>query len=292
MISKFRVAGVLVSLAGLVVATSAWAQGSSPAAGGKRVSAEVPGVVEALRAEGVSLTPLGKRGGLDGWFVRPRKGEPYSLYVTADGHAVAGLLYGPRGELVTGGQLAASVNASPGRRFAEASTARQRRVETERGGGSAGSVLEGAKAVAAGLFVRSADAFGFTLGQRGPVVLVLADPGCEWSRSTVAELGGLAAAGRFRLRVVPVGVLGAGSTMAAIRIVSSPDPALAWFGRDVAAAHRAGGQWIEENNGIFELWGVDSVPVIAWPSPKSAGFQYGVGAISETERWMEEVFGP
>ncbi len=292
MISGFRVAGALACLAGLVVSTSAWAQGSSAAIGRKSVAGEVPGVVGALRAEGVSLTPLGKRGGLDGWLVRPRKGEPYSLYVTADGYAVAGLLYGPRGELVTGRQLAVAAKAPPGRRFAEASAGRQRRVEAERGGSSAGSVLEGAKAVPAGLFVRSADAFGFTLGQRGPVVLVLADPGCEWSRSTVAELGGLAAAGRFRLRVVPVGVLGAASAKAAVRIVSSPDPALAWFGRDVAVAQRAGGQWIEENNEIFELWGVDSVPVIAWPSPVSAGFQYGVGAISDTARWTEEVFGP
>ena len=51
--------------------------------------------------------PLGARGGLAGYLVTPVGGAGYSLYVTGDGHGVAGLLYGPDGVLLTGGQLAA-----------------------------------------------------------------------------------------------------------------------------------------------------------------------------------------
>ena len=51
--------------------------------------------------------PLGPRGGLAGYLVTPVGGAGYSLYVTNDGHGVAGLLYGPDGVLLTGGQLAA-----------------------------------------------------------------------------------------------------------------------------------------------------------------------------------------
>ena len=51
--------------------------------------------------------PLGARGGLTGYLVTPVGGAGYSLYVTDDGHGVAGLLYGPDGVLLTGGQLAA-----------------------------------------------------------------------------------------------------------------------------------------------------------------------------------------
>ena len=37
----------------------------------------------------------------------PVGGAGYSLYVTGNGHGVAGLLYGPDGVLITGAQLAA-----------------------------------------------------------------------------------------------------------------------------------------------------------------------------------------
>ena len=63
-------------------------------------------LLTALRAKGAQVVPLGSRGGLAGYFVRPAKGAGYSLYLTATGHAVAGLLYGPDGALITEDQLA------------------------------------------------------------------------------------------------------------------------------------------------------------------------------------------
>ena len=66
-----------------------------------------PDLVNALRAKGAQIVPLGARGGLKGYLVTPEGGDGYSLYVTGDGHGVAGLLYGPGGALLTGGQLAA-----------------------------------------------------------------------------------------------------------------------------------------------------------------------------------------
>ena len=66
-----------------------------------------PDLVTALRDQGARIVPLGPRGGLAGYLVTPVGGAGYSLYVTDDGHGVAGLLYGPDGVLITGGQLAA-----------------------------------------------------------------------------------------------------------------------------------------------------------------------------------------
>ena len=66
-----------------------------------------PDLVSALRDKGAQIMPLGPRGGLAGYLVTPVGGAGYSLYVTNDGHGVAGLLYGPDGMLLTGGQLAA-----------------------------------------------------------------------------------------------------------------------------------------------------------------------------------------
>ena len=64
-------------------------------------------LVSALRDQGAQIVPLGPRGGLAGYLVTPVGGAGYSLYVTNDGHGVAGLLYGPDGVLITGAQLAA-----------------------------------------------------------------------------------------------------------------------------------------------------------------------------------------
>ena len=66
-----------------------------------------PDLVSALRDKGAQITPLGASGGLTGYLVTPVGGAGYSLYVTNDGYGVAGLLYGPDGMLITGGQLAA-----------------------------------------------------------------------------------------------------------------------------------------------------------------------------------------
>lgn len=254
----------------------AWSgdKGVTPGEGTSSVSRG--SVIEKLRAGGASVTALGERGGVSGWFVEPREGAGYSLYVTRDGYSVAGLLYGPEGELLTRDQVRRA-----GKGIGRSSEVAQAPVR---------DIPVGAKRAPAGLFERSVAAFGFTLGHSGPLVVVLGDPGCDFSRSTVEELGRKAVEGRFRLHVVPLGVLGGKSAEMAIRIASSPDPALAWFGRDVAPPHRAGGQWVDRNNAVFEAWGENAVPLIAWTSP--AGVKvYTVGEIGDVERWASEVFG-
>ena len=254
----------------------------------REIPAAAPaGIVDALRARGAAMTALGRHGGLEGWFVELGRGEAYSLYVTPEGYAVAGPMYGPDGTLVTGGQLEAAGKTE----VSDGLDGRPRRVA------SAGAAAPGvskvpirAKQAPSGAFGRSAAAFGFTLGDRGPLAVLIGDPGCSWSRSTVAALGRLALAGRFRLHVVPVGILGAASAKRAVRIASSPDPAQAWFGRGVAPAHRAGGHWIEANNAVFESWGEDAVPLIAWSGPRG-GPVYAVGAVADPERWAREALG-
>ena len=264
-----------------------------------------PAVVSALRDRGARLTALGERGGLAGWLVELAEGESYTLYVAPDGHAVAGLMYAPDGALVTREQIAGARGASgspdrvrpaPGRDGAIGPRSGSTRIAQADGSGGYPGVPESVlreivagKPAPSGLFARSAALFGFTLGHRGRQAVIFADPDCPWSTRAVDELGRLALGGSFRLRVVPVGVLGAASARKAIRIASSPDPALAWFGRDVSPEHRAGSQWVEENNAVYEQWGADAVPVIAWPGP--GGHVYRVGSIGRPDIWAAEIFG-
>ena len=275
-----------------------------------------PGLVDRLRDKGANVTGLGALGGLSGWLVEPRRGDAYTLYVTGAGHAVAGLMYGPDGALLTGSQLKAlgreRSRVPAGALRWDAERDRQGRAGDVRRGreverriahvpgqapahGDGYSVVRPAAAVpptpvAEGLFARSADLFGFTIGHWGPAAVLFADPGCRWSRDAVAKLRVAALKGRFRLRVIPVGLLGEESARAAVRIVSSADPMRAWFGSDVAAEHRAGGMWIEESNGVFEEWGENAVPLLAWRD-REKGPVYRVGTVRDAEEWVLEAFG-
>ena len=219
-----------------------------------------PELVTALRAKGAQIVALGKRGGLAGYLVTPEGGAGYSLYVTGDGHGVAGLLYGPDGALLTAGQLAAMrgspMTAASGPSAAAASAAAPvrpvNRAEIPRRRGFCGSPdLDGAGEITAGapttesagagqlagnasgavLFKRALSAFGFTLGEQGPWVVLFGDALCPWSRSAAARIGREAMAGKLRLHVVPVALLGAASARRAAGIAASADPAQAWFSR-------------------------------------------------------------
>ena len=287
---------------------------------GARSSHDLP-VVAALRANGAQVTDLGERGGLSGHFVELAEGDAYGLYVTPDGHAVAGLLYGPDGTLLTGRQIA----AAHGERDAAAKIPAlqpawraARNVEVSAAGGRHGAEKSGAAAVdfaralADGpnpsdvrvsrqgntlgqgntlvrgdtLFQRAASAFGFSLGRAGPPVVAFADPGCRWSRSAVARLARPALAGRLRLHVVPVGVLGAASAREAAVIASAGDPAMAWFEGTVVAGSAAGARRIERNNALFDAWGPGAVPLIVWQA-RDGRVAHSLGDIDDLDAWLE-----
>ena len=266
-----------------------------------------PGVIAALRAKGARVLALGERGGLDGHFVELADGDAYGLYLTPDGHAVAGLLYGPDGSLLTGDQIAAASGRGADietKTVRPVSVAAPNEEAAASGGWQAGAARlahayvddPAAPGIEAPdtevdtevLFERSASAFGFTLGRTGPLVVLFADPGCRWSRSAVARLGGPALDGRLRLHVVPAGVLGAASARDAASIASAPDPAMAWFEGTDAAGSAEGGRRIARNNGLFDAWGLGSVPLIAW-----RGFDgriaHRLGEPDDIDAWLEAL---
>ena len=256
-----------------------------------------PDLVSALRDQGAQIVPLGPRGGLAGYLVTPVGGAGYSLYVTNDGHGVAGLLYGPDGVLLTGGQLAAlrGENRPAGAAPSSASGALNFTTNVE------GAVVrdsdvpvevatrDTANGVSrAVLFERSAAAFGFTLGERGPLVVLFGDPSCPWSRSAVARIGREAMAGKLRLHVVPVALLGAASAHRAAGIAASSDPAQAWFARNDGPADRHARDRIARNNALFDAWGERSVPLIAHRAMQG-GIAHRVGDIADLEAWLREL---
>ena len=268
---------------------------------GDRSSRNLP-VVAALRANGASILSLGKRGGLDGHFVELPDGDAYGLYLTSDGHAVAGLLYGPDGTLLTGRQIEAA-RSERGDGIATAAVRPVSAVapageDSEDAGLYCGEVRPGDAVQLAhaypddpvvpgieALFERSASAFGFTLGHAGPPVAVFADPGCRWSRAAVARLAQLALDGRLLLRTIPVGVLGAASAQEAAAIASARDPALAWFEGAAGRAVPEGGRRIARNNALFDEWGAGAVPLIAWRA-RDGGAAHRVGDIDDIDAWL------
>ncbi len=271
---------------------------------GDRSSRDLP-VVSALRSNGASILSLGKRGGLDGHFVELPDGDAYGLYLTPDGHAVAGLLYGPDGTLLTGRQIEAARSEDsdgiakaavrPGSAVAPAgedsTDAGLYDGEVRPGGATQiahaypdDPVVPGVEA----LFERSISAFGFTLGRAGPPVAVFADPGCRWSRAAVARLARLALDGRLQLHIVPIGVMGAASAQEAAAIASAADPALAWFEGAPGPASPEGGQRIERNNALFDAWGAGAVPLIAWRAPDGrVGHQ--LGDLDDVDLWLRAL---
>ena len=256
-----------------------------------------PAVVAALRANGARIMALGERGGLSGHFVELADGDAYGLYLTPDGHAVAGLLYGPDGALITGSQIAAARGAAGGgaipARAALGASGNDDVLATDptvfAHGYEYGPDVPDADAPGIEmLFERSGAAFGFTLGRRGPLVVLFADPACRWSRSAVARLGRPALDGRLSLRVVPVGVLGAASAREAAAIASAPDPALAWFEGAGASARPEGGRQIAHNNAVYDQWGVGAVPLIVWRGADGR-IAHRLGDLDDLGAWLEAL---
>ena len=298
-----RAAAVFLLVAGLLAAASLPVQEATAydeAAGGAGPGSPL---ITALRAGGARVMALGERGGLEGHFVELADGDAYGLYLTADGHAVAGLLYGPDGTLLTGRQIAVARNAGGDGLGSAAESSVSAAAAT--GEVLSGDGLHGSAAAPAGtvrlahafaddapvsgidaLLERSVSAFGFTLGRAGPLIAVFADPGCRWSRAAVARLGGAALDGRLRLRVVPVGVLGGASAREAAAIASAGDPALAWFEGTHAAATAAGARRIERNNALFDAWEAGAVPLIAWRA-RDGRIARRIGDIDDIAAWLK-----
>ncbi len=271
---------------------------------GDRSSHHLP-VVAALRANGARILSLGKRGGLDGHFVELPDGDAYGLYVTPDGYAVAGLLYGPDGTLLTGRQIAAarsadgdSIATAAVRPVSAVAPAGEDSTDAGLYGGEVrpGGAIQLAHAYAddavvpgvEALFERSISAFGFTLGRTGAPVAVFADPGCRWSRAAVARLARLALDGRLQLHVVPVGVMGAASAQEAAAIASAADPALAWFEGAPGPASPDGGRRIARTNALFDAWGAGAVPLIAWRA-RDGRVGHRVGDIDNIDAWLRAL---
>ena len=256
----------------------------APGAHRRRIPKPCPRPSPPCAHGGARTRALGERGGLAGYLVELAGGDAYALYLTPDGHAVAGLLYAPDGTLLTGGQLAA-VRPASGRSAVE-TLFRHSGGRTARSGTDAPiHTAHAAGPDAEALFERSAAAFGFTLGRTGPLAVLFGDPACRWSRSAAARLGERALAGRLRLRVVPVGLLGAASARTAAGIASSPDPATAWFGGDVPPPQPEGGTRIARNNALYEAWGETGVPLIVRRGARGR-IAHRVGDIDDVDAWL------
>ena len=229
---------------------------------------EEPAVIAELRAQGAEIVELGRQGGLEGYFVKLPDGSVYTLYVTDDGFAVNGMLYAPDGALLTGAQLEkARQLEGPGPVDPEKAALEQR-------------------------FLESLQGHGFTVGLKGPVVVVFADPECRWSRLVVAELAQQAVDGALRVRVLPVALLGTESALRAMVVLSSEHPELEWFSPGVSVGGGPEGrERVLDNNRRFEAWGERAVPLTLYRE-KDGDIAAGVGDIVDMRRFVAALYRP
>ncbi len=253
---------VLAILGGLSLGRSAEAPQSAPG-----TEPTLPASLAALRDAGAEFVPLGRAGVLDGWLVRKADGSVLTVYAAPGGHVVAGLLYGPDGLELTGGQLEQA--ASPSRTASPAGAVLADAVRAAAGEApeprhSVPGTGPARPARAATLFERGLDVAAFTVGESGPDLVAFVDPGCPWSRRAAAELGGLALEGAFRLHAVPVGVMSPDSHAHAAGILAAKRPGLAWYRSEPAAATAEDALRLEANNALWRAFGADAVPWLAW----------------------------
>ena len=237
--------------------------GSAPAEAGD-AGTRHPAIIEALASHGATVESLASVPGLSGYYVTPAgDSSGYTLYVTAHGHAVMGLLYSPAGVLLTPDRLAAAGMPDEG----------EARVDA---GPPAGEGAHPPVAAAGPTLSNPAGPFGFTLGAAGPALRVFADPDCRWSRLTVAHLAAEALAGEIVLKIVPVALLGEASAHLAMAAVSEETPD-AWFSKAAAPRSDEAARRVAANNRIFHALGGTAVPLVAWQGP--SGRRIHTGAI-------------
>lgn len=248
-------------------ALSAWpvARAQGPQEGAAQ-EAELPRVMERLRAQGAEVVALGEASGVSGYLVHREGGGAYSAYVTPGGGLLVGLLIGADGEDLTGRQVQAAREAGEleGLVVVEAQTQARAPV-------SSGDPVEG-------LFEATRSAFGFTLGEEGPVIHVFADRTCPYSYRHVEALKALAWAGRVRAHVIPIGLLGEDAALKAVEIAGSERPELSWDGvvrpqwdRELGAAR------VQRNMALHAAWKVRGVPFSVWRGPQGVRVFYGAG---------------
>ena len=257
-----------------------------------------PDLVSALRDQGAQIVPLGPRGGLAGYLVTPVGGAGYSLYVTNDGHGVAGLLYGPDGALLTGGQLAAVrgenhlASAAP----SSASGAPNPTANVEGAGvrDSGASTEAATPDTSAGVSrAVSVRAFGVrfrfhpwrarTVGRpvrRSPVSVVALGRGADRPRGDGRQAAAACRAGGAVGRgVSPPG----GGDRRQFRSGASLVRPRRWSIRRRHARERIAG-----NNALFDTWGKRSVPLIAYRAMQG-GIAHRVGDIADLGAWLREL---
>lgn len=76
--------------------------------------------------------------------------------------------------------------------------------------------------------LKAISAPGFILGKSGPLMAVFMDPNCIYCHKFYEDVQSDIQAGKFRLKVVPVGFLKPSSFPKAVAIMSAKDPATAW----------------------------------------------------------------
>lgn len=231
--------------AGLLTATASFAQDTlrSP-------------VLKTFEDNGGTVDFIGSSHGLDGWIVRGPKGSVQTVYTTADGALVSGMLFDPEGKSETEQQLDAYHKRITGNQAAapnaDASSSKSEKLyaEVEKGGW-----------VALG-------------NSEAPYLYMFMNVTCDHCQAFWKELAGTVANGKLQVRLVPYGKESDNRDGgAALLSVDSPEQAWkAYVAGDKAAlskdkAKPEAYQKIDANTEIVSKWHLGGPPFSLYRRP-------------------------
>ncbi len=215
-----------------------------------------PAILSQFQKAGGTVTYIGSAHGLDGWIVKNPKGQVQTVYTTADGALVAGMLFGPDGMSITEKQLAAYHDKLTG----------------------AQAPLPGAQKAPGGaekLYAETAKAGWVALGQSSaPYMYVFMNVACDHCQAYWKALAGAVKDGELQVRLVPYGKEAVNRDGGAA-LLSVADPAAAWasyLGGDGAAlakdkATPAAYAKIDANTALADKWKLPGPPFSLFRRP-------------------------
>ena len=239
-------------------------------------ASRIPTLAKMQDELGAHIEYVGRRFGMDMWIAA--QGERVQiLYSTADGRAVIvnNMMYGPDGELVTERDISDYFKSRPSvveKLQSDIVESRKRAAERQIIPDTNGVAAKLTKAQR--LMLAMAGANNFAVGSsNAPTLLSFVDPYCShcnqmWEQLATAYVG----AGRLRLILIPVAILGNESLDAAAQILASNDPIAKWLEHHRSpltpslAIPEDGRKKVQENLEIMQDFGIDVTPFSAYVS--------------------------
>ncbi len=193
-------------------------------------------VLASIQKTGSKLYYLGKRMGMDGWFI-VKDGQVQMVYATTDNKgALIGAIFGENGENITAEQVNALVQSNKEVADMINSAQKEQLAITQAGApAAAATVASNAGVPSAALSPGerlihdlSVDSTVVVGNAAAPELLMVMDPHCPHCQATWKALREIVMRGSLHIRMIPIGTQGTDDERAAAVLLGVSDPLNVW----------------------------------------------------------------